>query len=101
MNQPDLPFDAPYPKNPGWKKRGTSKRAAEAVKPRAPTLRDQVLGLLRDASLTADEAAAALNKSVLSVRPRLSELLALGKIHDTGRTRANESGVQATVWRAV
>jgi len=28
-------------------------------------------------------------------------LLALGKIADTGMTRRNQSGKQATVWRAV
>jgi len=37
----------------------------------------------------------------LSIRPRLTELLALGKIADTGETRTNASGKKATVWRAV
>jgi len=42
-----------------------------------------------------------LGETIMSVRPRLSELLKLGKIADTGRTRANSSGRMATVWRAV
>lgn len=90
-----------YPMHPGFKASGASQAAAEAIAKRAPTLRDQVLRLMQGASLTADECAMHLNKSVLSVRPRLSELLATGKIYDTGLTRKNASGVQATVWRAV
>lgn len=99
LHQPGL-FDAPYPKSPGHKTGGTSKAAAEKIAPRAPTLRDALLGLLRGAALTTDEAAAKLGKSILSIRPRASELLAMGLIYDTGKTRRNESGVQATVWRA-
>lgn len=100
MNQPGL-FDTPYPASPGWKREGTSRTAAEKMAPRAPTLRDALLGLLKGAALTTDEAAAKLGKSILSIRPRASELLAMGLIYDTGKTRKNDSGVQATVWRAV
>lgn len=89
-----------YPHAPGSKAGGTSKKAAKLIKERAPTLRDQVYKLLLDvpAGLTADECAAKLNKSILSIRPRLSELHNLQKIRDTGCTRANDSGVQASVW---
>ena len=89
-----------YPHAPGAKTGGTSQAAADAVAKRAPTLRSQVYNLLRSIpnGLTADECASALNRSVLSIRPRLSELLATGHIQDSGRTRANISGVQATVW---
>jgi predicted HTH transcriptional regulator len=97
LQQPDL---FTYPRAPGFKAAGTSRTAAEKVRPQALTLREQVLALLQRASLTADECAAKLDKSILSIRPRLSELLALGKIYDTGRTRANASGIQATVWKA-
>lgn len=69
--------------------------------PRAQPLRAQVLAVLRDGSLTADECAAVLHKSVLSIRPRVTELVRLGLIADTGRTRKNQSGINATVWRAV
>jgi predicted HTH transcriptional regulator len=98
MNQQDL---FAYPNSAGWRRTRTSRQAAAAIQPRVATLRERVLALLKDASLTADECAAKLDKSILSIRPRLSELLALGKIEDTGRTRKNDSGVQATVWRAV
>jgi DNA-binding Lrp family transcriptional regulator len=47
---------------------------------------------------TADEIAKDLNLSVLSVRPRVSELKRTGKIKLTGARRKNESGMTATVW---
>lgn len=100
MDQPGL-FDQPYPASPGYKTGGTSRAAAEAVKPRALTLRERVLDLLKAAPLTADQCAAKLGKSVLSIRPRLSELVAQEKIYDTGKTSRNDSGVAATVWKAV
>lgn len=89
-----------YPNAPGWKRRGTSRAAARAMKPRAPTLRDMALGLLSKQALTADEVANALKVSVLSVRPRITELFKLGLIDETGERRANESGLKAAVWRA-
>jgi len=94
-------FDQRYPNQPGYRREGTSREAAEAMKPRAPGIRARALELLKDASLTADEIAAKLNVTVLACRPRVTELLAQGKIYDTGRTRANSSGVQATIWRAL
>ncbi len=101
MEQPGLPFDAPYPTSPGFKRAGTSQAAAEAVKPRAKSLRDQVLDLLKAHELTADECAAKLQKSVLAIRPRLSELAKKNLIEDAGRRRFNTtSGLLATVWRA-
>jgi predicted ArsR family transcriptional regulator len=48
---------------------------------------------------TADEVAKDLNLSVLSVRPRVSELNRTGKIEQTGGRRKNDSGMTATVWR--
>ena len=89
-----------YPSFPGAKREGTSRAAAEQVAPRAPTLRELVVMALEVEEMTADETAAALDKSVLSIRPRFSEALALGLIEDTGRTRKNDSGKDAVVWRA-
>lgn len=94
-------FAAQYPNQPGFRRRSkTSKVAAEYMKDKAPTLRDQVLALLKVEDLTADECADKLGKSILAIRPRLSELRRLGKIFDTDTTRPNASGVQASVWRA-
>jgi hypothetical protein len=40
-------------------------------------------------------------RSSLSIRPRVAELKAMGKITPTGDRRRNESGMSASVWRAV
>ena len=90
---------ATYPNAPGFKTEGTSRQAAAAMAPRARTLRDRVDDLFTSRELTADECAAALGETVLSVRPRLSELVKLRRIEDAGERRRNESGLSATVWR--
>ena len=89
-----------YPAVPGAKVSGTSQDAAHAMKPRAGILRAKVLACLRERAMTADECADLLGETVLSIRPRLSELRALGLILDTGNRRANDSGRNAIVWRA-
>ena len=90
-----------YPKTAGYKRDGTSKEAANSTDEK--TLRGQVLRILGiySSGLTADEAAESLGESILSIRPRLSELVALGEIEDSGIRRRNESGKMATVWRLV
>lgn len=50
--------------------------------------------------LTPDEAAWLLERSVLSVRPRTTELLQSGTLQDSGERRRNESGNTAHVLRA-
>lgn len=89
-----------YPKSPGFKADGTSKAAAKAMRDKAPTIRDQVLALLKRQPCTPDEAAAILGLSILTVRPRFSELARLHLIFKTGETRRNDSGHKAEVWRA-
>lgn len=90
-----------YPQAPGYKTEQpeTSKQAAKAVKSRAGLLRTMVLEKYRLGSATADEIAAKLGESVLTIRPRVAELHADGKLEDTGVRRKNESGHSATVWR--
>ena len=90
-----------YPKRPGYKRDGTSKAAAKAVSPKAPTIRDQVLSLLKRQACTPDEAAAILGVSILTVRPRFSELSRNHLIVRTGTTRHNDSGMKADVWTAI
>lgn len=97
-----------YPRSPGFKERTTSRDAARAIAPRAQTIRDQVYATLRNvwpAGLTADEVAVRIGRREFSVRPRLSELRAVGEIMPatwaaSGEPlrRANESGVDAIVW---
>lgn len=91
---------AGYPERPGFKKRGTSKEAAESVAPKAALLRDKVLALFqRGLRLTADECAQRIKEEAWSVRPRLSELAAAGLIAETAQRRTNRSGHSAAVWR--
>lgn len=86
-----------YPITPGWKARDTSRQAAERVP--AALLRGKVLAEFeRQKYLTADEAAQALGLSVLSIRPRVTELAHLHKIMDSGSRRPNASGRSAIVW---
>jgi predicted ArsR family transcriptional regulator len=90
-----------YPNRPGYKRDGTSKAAAQAVKDKAPTIRDQVLSLLKRQDCTPDEAAAILGLSILTVRPRFSELSRMHCIIKTGSKRRNDSGMNADVYTAI
>lgn len=98
----DEPYAPSYPQRPGWKAGGASRDAAQVVAGRAETLRGSVLNVVAraPAGLTADEAAEELRVSILSIRPRVSELRAMAQIEPTGERRKNKSGVLATVWRA-
>lgn len=91
-----------YPSAPGFKARGPSEDAARTIAGSASKLRAQVLAELRrwPDGRTADELARLLQRDRLSIRPRLSELRADGKIRATNERRRNESGMTATVWRA-
>jgi predicted ArsR family transcriptional regulator len=90
-----------YPDAPGFRVSGPSEQAAEAIAGTASKMREMVLAqfALHPSGATADEIAKDLNLSVLSVRPRVSELKRTGKIVQTKSRRKNESGMTATVWR--
>lgn len=89
-----------YPHSAGHKVSGTSQEAAEAVTPCASNLREQVLRALINEPMTADECAARLDQTPFAIRPRLSELRALGKIEDSKTRRPNASGHRAIVWQS-
>jgi hypothetical protein len=90
-----------YPDVPGFKVAGPSQDAATVVRGSAAKLRGSVLARIRECpgGATADEIAAYLNLSILSIRPRVSELNRTGEIEQTGARRRNASGMTATVWR--
>jgi len=89
-----------YPDAPGHKGRDTGIAAAEDVAPKVPRLQRVVLKSLETAGpSTPDEIAARHGLSILTIRPRVSELGRLGKIVDTGARRVNRSGKKAIVWR--
>jgi hypothetical protein len=89
-----------YPNLPGFWVSGPSEQAATAIASIAKTLREQVRNTIAAAphGLTADEVAAQLNKSILSVRPRVSELHRQGEIRQAGTRGRNASGMTASVW---
>lgn len=86
-----------YPITAGFKAPGTSQAAAQSVD--AKTLRGKVLEELSRAPGTADEIARRLHIDKLSIRPRCSELAALGKIEDSGIRHLNASSKRAIVWQ--
>ena len=94
----------PYPQAPGFTDPGASLAAAKAIgKTRANELSESVYAAIRrePTGMTADEAATALGLSILTVRPRVTELGAEGRIFKTRQRRQNASGASATVWKAV
>ena len=96
--QPDL-FAQPYPSTPGTYNQPTSIQAANDMQPKASRLRGLCIDALIDyGNMTPDETAAFLGFDKLSIRPRFSELKAMGEIVDTGERRSNDSGKKAIVW---
>lgn len=91
-----------YPRTPGARGTDTSRAAADVAAETAPLLRARALAVLeRSRGMTADEVAGRLGISILSIRPRLTELSRLGKVRDSGSRRRNASGRMAIVWTPV
>ena len=90
-----------YPDVPGSKAAGTSQEAAEQMQSRAATLRADVYRTLLTSKvpLTADQIAYRLGENILSIRPRCSELVATGRIMDSGERGENQSGKAAIKWK--
>ena len=95
-------FGERYPIAPGYKVSGTSQESAQRIAPQVKGLRAKVLASLSNhGPATPDETAERLGLSILSIRPRFSELKEIGLIEETGKRRRNDSGHSAEVWRAV
>jgi DNA-directed RNA polymerase specialized sigma24 family protein len=93
---------ARYPATPGSKSDlDTAKAAAADMASEAGTLRRECLAALAGADLTADEIADRVGRSILSIRPRISELRARNKVKPTDTRRRNRSGKNAVVWTLV
>lgn len=88
-----------YPHNPGSQPPATSQAAAPKPS-EARRLRSLVLDCLHAyGAQTPDECAARLNLSILSIRPRFTELKRLEAIRETGERRPNLSGKAAAVFQ--
>lgn len=101
-------LDLVYPDAPGFKVRGfpepsTSQDAAIAMVEKAPRLRVMILSAMVSTTCdwTADEMAAFLGLSVLSIRPRFTELQELRRIERTGQRRPSSTGHDQWVYRLV
>lgn len=97
MKQRDLFWQPP----PRQQHSPTSTEAAEAIEPRADTLRAQVLDYLRMCNVngaTDEEMQLALGMNPSTQRPRRVELVNAGLVVDSGRTRPTASGRAAVVW---
>lgn len=91
-----------YPHQPGAQDRETSRAAAAAAGETSALLRARALAVLEGSrGLTADEVAGKLGLSILSIRPRITELSRLGRARDSGERRHNASGRRAIVWAPV
>lgn len=100
MSDEQFAFSLGYPDQPGYQRTDTSRQAAREVAPQATSIRMLCLETLKRGPATADEVADALGLSILTVRPRITELKVMGRVEDTGQRRINEiSGKSAAVLR--
>lgn len=95
----DVPETLPYQPHSA-----TSKAAAESARGECSgKQRNRVLLAIRKslAGLTDEEGIARTAISPNAYRPRRGELVEMGFVRDSGKTRGTTSGRQATVWEAV
>jgi predicted ArsR family transcriptional regulator len=98
-----------YPDHPGHRgnteaSRETSLSAANKVASAAKTQRDKVLAALLEVypqGLSSDQIADTIGVIRYSVRPRISELVAAGKVEATNERIKNSDGNSVVVWRAL
>jgi hypothetical protein len=94
-----------YPYSPGSRGNSpnTSYEAATTIAPIAPDHRARILAALQahSAGLCSEQIGRIVGLSVYAVRPRISELLALGIVEETGDTVKNDRGRNVTIWKAV
>lgn len=89
-----------YPERAGYKAEGTSQDAANAIEGsgQAARLRTAVLGWYATHESTADECADGLGESILSIRPRVSELYKQGRLIKTNLRRPSSQGANQSVY---
>jgi hypothetical protein len=88
--------------SPGYKEHSTSKEAATKVALRSRKLRERTLDAIRrkhSYGATPEEVCEILNESILSIRPRFTELKIMNFIYDSGLRRKNSFNSNTKVWR--
>lgn len=91
-----------YPMSPGYKEHSTSKEAATKVASRSRKLRERTLDAIKrkhSYGATPEEVSEILNESILSIRPRFTELKIMNFIYDSGLRRKNSFNSNTKVWR--
>jgi hypothetical protein len=90
-----------YPERPGSKGRpgGPSEQGAQYYAPQVKGRRAQVLNGFDGRPSTSEQIAERIGIHWYLVRPRLSELQALGFVVDTGATAPSALGGRSTIWR--
>ena len=89
---------------PAWVPRApqdTSHEAADAIAPKAKTLREQVFEALVRRPMSDQQIAAELDLGLNTVRPRRRELVVTGRVRESSERVTLPSGRQAIVWEAV
>jgi predicted ArsR family transcriptional regulator len=93
-----------YPNYPGSKDSApeTSRDAARTVVEIAKTHRDKILEALKGETfgLSSEGIAGKVGLTKYSVRPRISELVASGKVIETPFREKNSEGRNVVIWRA-
>jgi len=100
--QYDFDFERQRKAPPAQAHSHTSRSAAAEIEPTAGTLRERVLAFLRSQrdGATDEEIQDALDMPQNTERPRRIELVRLGLVNDSGRTRKTKSRRDAVVWTA-
>lgn len=96
-----MPYTDQTPTAAGYKAAGPSAEAAQHVRLTVKIIRARIIAHMRSAGrpVSADETAEAIGLSILSVRPRFSEMHKDGVIYDTGERGINEtSGRTCSLW---
>ena len=94
-----MTITAPYQKHSD-----TSITAAAEIEPALNKLQRKVLGFLRsqrETGATDEEMQIHLDMNPSTQRPRRIELVARGKVYDSGKKRKTHSGRLAVVWRVL
>lgn len=90
----------PWHEGVGWKGTDTSLHAARAIQPRAGTLQEAVLNVLRaaPAPMTTEEIARSCAVDYRSIQPRISELRSMGLVRDSGIRRPSIFNRPIAAW---